>query len=96
MPGRTYYTCVTCFVLQVGGFKLPFIVVGSAIFLVGFASMFVLPPQNGTLLITSVTMYAYAAILQTQNRQWVTQNEMTHDPCEIVSDPWPIYESCRL
>jgi len=34
--------------MQVGGFKLPFIVVGSAIFLVGFASMFVLPAQNGT------------------------------------------------
>jgi len=26
---------------------LPFVVVGSAIFLVGFASMLVLPPQNG-------------------------------------------------
>jgi len=36
--------------MQVGGFKLPFIVVGSVIFLVGFASMLVLPPQNGKLL----------------------------------------------
>jgi len=40
---------VSCLVvLQIGGFKLPFVVVGSAIFLVGLASMFVLPPQNGT------------------------------------------------
>lgn len=31
---------------EVGGFKLPFVVVGSVIFLVGLASFFVLPPQN--------------------------------------------------
>jgi len=34
-------------VTQAGGFMLPFVVVGSAIFLVGFSSMLVLPPQNG-------------------------------------------------
>ena len=49
---------------QVGGFKLPFIVVGSAIFLVGFASAFVLPPQNGTFLARPVNYDEHVQSLQ--------------------------------
>jgi len=39
--------CVYICVEQLGGFKLPFISLGSVLILVGFVSYFVLPSQNG-------------------------------------------------
>ena len=42
------YDCLACIcVEQLGGFRLPFISLGSLLVLVGFVSYFVLPPQNG-------------------------------------------------
>jgi len=42
---------------QIGGFRLPFISLGSVLVLVGVVSYFVLPPQNGTLLTRSTQLF---------------------------------------